>query len=61
MDNINTVKAALDAGLSKTYAYGKLRDIDDVAEEIDRQEQEKDAYMDEFIKKADKDLEEDEK
>ena len=61
LDNINTVKAALDAGLSKTYAYGKLRDIDDVLEEIDRQEQEKDAYMDEFIKNADKDLEEDEK
>ncbi len=57
LDNIATVKAALDAGLSKTYAYGKLRDIDDVAEELERQEQEKDAYADEFMHGADKDLE----
>ena len=57
LDNIETVKASLDAGLSKTYAYGKLRDIDDVAEEIERQEQEKDAYADEFMQEADKDLE----
>lgn len=57
LDNIATVKAALDAGLSKTYAYGKLRDIDDVAEELERQEQEKDAYAEEFMQGADKDLE----
>lgn len=57
LDNIATVKAALDAGLSKTYAYGKLRDIDDVAEELERQDQEKDAYADEFMNNADKDLE----
>ena len=57
LDNIATVKAALDAGLSKTYAYGKLRDIDDVAEELERQEQEKDVYADEFMNNADKDLE----
>ena len=57
LDNIATVKAALDAGLSKTYAYGKLRDIDDVAEELERQEQEKDAYADEFMQNSDKDLE----
>lgn len=57
LDNIATVKAALDAGLSKTYAYGKLRDIDDVAEELERQEQEKDAYAEEFMQNADKDLE----
>lgn len=57
LDNIATVKAALDAGLSKTYAYGKIRDIDDVAEELERQEQEKDAYADEFMQNADKDLE----
>lgn len=47
LDNINVVKTALDAGLSKTYAYSKLRDIDDVAEEIERQAQEKEeAYQD---------------
>ena len=47
LDNINTVKLALDAGLSKTYAYSKLRDIDDVAEELERQNQEKEeAYQD---------------
>lgn len=57
LDNISTVKAALDAGLSKTYAYGKIRDIDDIAEELERQEQEKDAYADEFMQGADKDLE----
>lgn len=60
LDNIATVKAALDAGLSKTYAYGKLRDIDDIAEELERQEQEKNAYADEFMNNADKDLEDDE-
>lgn len=57
LDNIATVKAALDAGLSKTYAYGKLRDIDDIAEELERQEQEKDAYAESFMQDADKDLE----
>lgn len=57
LDNITTVQAALNAGLSKTYAYGKLRDIDDVAEELDRQEQERDAYAEEFMQSADKDLE----
>ena len=47
LDNINTVKLAIDAGLSKTYAYSKLRDIDDVAEELERQAQEKEeAYQD---------------
>lgn len=56
LDNINTVQAALNAGLSKTYAYGKLRDIDDVAEELERQEQERDAYMEEFMASADADL-----
>lgn len=53
LDNINTVKLALDAGLSKTYAYSKLRDIDDVAEEIERQAQEKEedyqTYADSFL------------
>ena len=53
LDNINTVKRALDAGLSKTYAYAKLRDIDDVAEEIERQAQEKEedyqTYADSFL------------
>ena len=53
LDNINTVKLALDAGLSKTYAYSKLRDIDDVAEEIERQAQEKEeeyqSYADSFL------------
>ena len=53
LDNINTVKLALDAGLSKTYAYSKLRDIDDVAEELERQAQEKEedyqTYADSFL------------
>ena len=63
LDNINTVKLALDAGLSKTYAYSKLRDIDDVAEELERQNQEKEedyqAYADSFIAdtKEDEDVE----
>ena len=53
LDNIDVVKTALDAGLSKTYAYSKLRDIDDVAEEIERQAQEKEeeyqSYADSFL------------
>lgn len=48
LDNINTVKAALDAGLSKQYALGKLRDIDDITEELKRQEEEKDIYAESF-------------
>lgn len=48
LDNINTVKAALDAGLSKQYALGKLRDVDDVQEEIKRQEDEAVAYGEAF-------------
>ncbi|CDZ74857.1 phage portal protein, SPP1 family [Peptoniphilus sp. ING2-D1G] len=50
LDNINTVKAALDAGLSKQYALGKLRDIDDIQEEIQRQQEEREAYADAFLK-----------
>lgn len=46
LDNINTVKAALDAGLSKKYALGKLRDIDDIEEELKRQEEEENIYAD---------------
>ena len=53
LDSINVVKTALDAGLSKTYAYSKLRDIDDVAEELERQAQEKEedyqTYADSFL------------
>lgn len=48
LDNINTVKSALDAGLSKTYAYSKLRDMDDIQEELERQAQEVDAYAESF-------------
>lgn len=50
LDNINTVKAALDAGLSKQYALGKLRDIDDIGEELKRQEDEQDAYADCYLR-----------
>ena len=50
LDNINTVKAALDAGLSKQYALGKLRDIDDIGEELKRQEDEIDIYAESFEK-----------
>lgn len=56
LDNIATVKLALDAGLSKSYAYSKLRDIDDVQEEIERQSEERDVYADNFMKSADDDL-----
>ena len=60
-DNINTVKLALDAGLSKTYAYSKLRDIDDVAEELERQAQEKEEdyqdYADSFLADTNQDEE----
>lgn len=50
LDNINTVKAALDTGLSKQYALGKLRDIDDISEELKREEDERDIYAEEFEK-----------
>lgn len=50
LDNINTVKTALDAGLSKQYALGKLRDIDDIGEELKRQEDEHDAYADYYLR-----------
>lgn len=53
LDNINTVKSALDAGLSKTYAYSKLRDMDDIQEELERQAQEVDAYAESFKRELD--------
>lgn len=56
LDNINTVKAALDAGLSKQYALGKLRDIDDIGEELKRQEDEQDAYADYYLRDRDEEL-----
>lgn len=58
LDNINTVKAALDAGLSKQYALGKLRDIDDIGEELKRQEDEQDAYADYYLRDRDEELSE---
>ena len=43
-------KEGVDAGLSKDYMLGKLRDIDDVAEEKLRQEEESLAYGEAFTK-----------
>lgn len=48
LDNIKSVKTALDAGLSKQYALSKLKDLDDIAEEMQRQEEEASAYADAF-------------
>ena len=65
LDNITVVKVAREAGLSKTYAYSKLRDIDDVGEELERQNQEKEedyqTYADSFLAdKKEDEVEEDE-
>jgi SPP1 family phage portal protein len=48
LDNINAVKTALQAGLSKKYALSKLKDLDDIQEEIRRQEEDASAYADVF-------------
>lgn len=50
LDNIRMYKEGVDAGLSKDYMLGKLRDIDDVAEEKLRQEEESLAYGEAFTK-----------
>ncbi|WP_296142415.1 phage portal protein [uncultured Anaerococcus sp.] len=48
LQNAQTVKQLLDAGASRQYAFSKLKGIDDVAEELERQRQEMDAYSDLF-------------
>ena len=56
LDNIQAVKTALDAGLSKQYALSKLKDLDDIAKEMQREEEEASAYADVF--NFDKEVEE---
>ena len=58
LDNANMVKTLMDF-TSKQFALSKLRDIDDVAEEIKRQEEEQDAYADLFLREVGADDEED--
>lgn len=48
LQNAQTVKQLLDAGASRQYAFSKLKGIDDVAEELERQRQEREAYSDLF-------------
>lgn len=48
LKNAQTVKQLLDAGASRQYAFSKLKGIDDVAEELERQRQEREAYNDLF-------------
>lgn len=38
----------LDAGASRQYAFSKLKGIDDVSEELERQRQEREVYSDLF-------------
>lgn len=48
LENAQTVKQLLDAGVSRQYAMSKLKGIDDVGEELERQDQEKDAYLKDY-------------
>lgn len=48
LKNAQTVKQLLDAGASRQYAFSRLKGIDDVAEELERQKQEREAYSDLF-------------
>ncbi|WP_416335073.1 phage portal protein [Anaerococcus sp. DFU013_CI05] len=48
LQNAQTVKQLLDAGASRQYAFSKLKGIDDVSEELERQRQEREAYSDLF-------------
>nr|DAX75114.1 MAG TPA: PORTAL PROTEIN [Caudoviricetes sp.] len=48
LQNAQTVKQLLDAGTSRQYAFSKLKGIDDVAEELERQKEERDAYSNLF-------------
>lgn len=48
LKNAQTVKQLIDAGASRQYAFSKLKGIDDLAEELERQRQEKDMYSDLF-------------
>lgn len=66
LNNAQTVKQLLDAGVSRQYAMSKLKGIDDIGEELARQRQEKEeAYQDyanSFMndEKEDEDLEDEE-
>ena len=55
------MKQLLDAGTSKQFAFSKLKGIDDVGEELERQRQEKEEayqdYADSFL--ADRNQDED--
>lgn len=63
LKNAQTVKQLLDAGTSKQFAFSKLKGIDDVGEELERQRQEKEEayqdYADSFLAdtKVDEDVE----
>ena len=48
LQNAQTVKQLLDAGASRQYAFSKLKGIDDVSEELERQRQEREVYSDLF-------------
>lgn len=50
LDNANMVKTLLEIPTSKQFALSKLRGIDDVQEELKRQEQEQDAYAEILMK-----------
>lgn len=55
LDEIRMVNESLNAGLSKQYAYSKLRDLDDIQEELERQSQEvtMDPHVQEMMKALD--------
>ena len=62
LNNAQTVKQLLDAGASRQFAFSKLKGIDDVGEELERQRQEKEEayqdYADSFLADRNQDREE---
>ena len=46
LDNVRMVKELLGTGASRAHAFSKLRGLDNVEEELARQEEEMDPYFD---------------
>lgn len=50
LENAQLIKTLLDAGTSRSFAFSRLKGLDDVSEELERQDQERDIYGDLFSK-----------
>ena len=61
LDNALLVKTLLDTGASRQLAFSKLRDLDDIGEELRLQDEELDPYADYQDEKEHQEVTDDEK